>query len=111
MNRSRCALFAIAGALLAAAPASAAAPAPTWQPAVTVSSAASSNSAPQIAVNARGDSAAVWTETVNGKSVVRGASRVAGAGWSAPAKVPAGPVASTPRVGIDGAGRVYSAWA
>jgi hypothetical protein len=111
MNRSsRFALLAIAGALLAADPAAASGPAPTWQPAVTVRAPAGESGTPQVALNARGDAAAVWSETVNGKAVVRSAARVAGHGWT-PSKYPTGPVTDTPRTGIDDSGQVYSLWA
>jgi hypothetical protein len=112
MNRSSLfALLAIAGALLAADPAAASVTGPTWQHAVTVAPAGGATVTPQIAVNARGDAAASWSETVNGKLAVRSATRPAGQAWNTPNPYPSGPVVDTPRTGIDDSGQVYSLWA
>src|SRR4051812_19634884 len=108
MNRSPVALLCVAGVLLSAGPASASSP--TWQPAASLSPAGHTASAPQIAVNARGDSAASWTYSMNGKPAVQGASRAAGKPWNPLPPFPTGPVAGTPRIGIDDSGQATVVW-
>ena len=109
MNLSRSALLAVAGALLAAAPTSAAAPSPAWQPAATVSSPSSSNSTPAVAVNARGDAAAVWARKSGGKTFVSAARRFAGKAW-APLQQPGGEIVGEPLIEIADSGVSTVVW-
>ena len=90
--------------LALAAPASA-----SWQPADSLSAPNSSNSQPDVAVNARGDSAAVWVRK-SGPSV-QVSTRAAGGAWLAPDTLPSGAVLGAPHVALDGTGHANVVWA
>src|SRR5689334_5847916 len=90
--------------LALAAPASA-----SWQPADSLSAPNSSSSQPDVAVNARGDSAAVWMRNGPPPSA-QVTTRAAGGSWLAPTPLPNTPVIDAPRVGLDGAGNATVVW-
>jgi hypothetical protein len=104
MFSARCALIALFALLLCADGASAA----SWQPATSISSLNSSNSDPAVAVNPRGDSAAVWVRAGNG--TLQASTRFAGKPWGQPKPLPDSPVAGAPRVAIDDSGNGVAAW-
>ena len=101
MNRTRFALLATLVALFAADTASAA---PTWLLPQTISGPSSTNSAPDIAVNARGDAVAAWLRKSGSELHVYASTRPAGGAWRTPDYVPSKGVNEPPRVGIDGSG-------
>jgi PKD domain-containing protein len=103
MNPTRFATVALLSFLLAAVPASAA---PTWRTAQAISSPNSSNLTPDVAVNARGDSAAVW---LSKPASVEVATRAAGGDWGAVGTLPTA-VGATPGVAIDGSGHANVLW-
>src|SRR5438270_7415397 len=97
--------FAAAVALMTGGAAQAA---PTWLSPSPLSATGSSAEAPQVGVDARGDSLAAWVR--NG--VVEVSGRPAGAaGWEPAQRIsPAGVEAQAPVVGIDSAGDAVAAW-
>jgi PKD domain len=103
MNPTRLALPAVLFVLCATAATASAAP--VWHSAQAVSGPNSSNHSPDIAVDARGDSAAAWFRSPGSVQV---ATRAAGGAWGAPATVPSAAV--VPRVAIDGNGHANIVW-
>jgi hypothetical protein len=66
---------------------------------------------PTVAVDAAGDTTAVWYQNNGSDEVVMSATRPAGGSWSAPAQVStAGYNAYQPRVAIDSAGDATAIW-
>src|SRR4051812_17388014 len=104
MNRTRFALPVVLVALFATAGTASAAP--KWHTAQPISSPNSSNLTPDVAVNARGDSAAIW---LSKPATIRVATRAAGGDWGATAALPTA-VGATPRVAIDGSGQANILW-
>ena len=83
-----------------------------WGAATAVSGTASGALSPQVALDARGNAVAVWTQSVNGFSRVQAASYTVASGWSASrvlSKV--GGDALTPDVALDADGDGAVAWA
>jgi PKD domain-containing protein len=83
-----------------------------WSSATSVSGRASGSLSPQVAIDARGNALAVWTQFVGGFSRVHASSFAATGGWSA-ARVlsKAGADSLTPDVALDDDGDGAAAWA
>jgi PKD domain len=69
-----------------------------------------------VAIDAAGDTAAVWTQQEESTSVIEASLRPAGAGFSTPTTISPTPLvpghsAQGPRVAIDAAGEAAAAWA
>ena len=101
-------MIAAAGALglAASAPALAA-----WAPPQPASTGRGDAHSPDVAVNGRGDAAAVWVQEARERGRIVASARSAGGTWSRPAPIsPPGMSAIDPQVGIDGTGRVVAVW-
>ena len=67
--------------------------------------------APDVAVDAAGDTVAVWSRYNGTHDIVQSASRPAGGTWSAPVDLSvAGRNATEPQVALDGAGNAVAVW-
>jgi hypothetical protein len=86
-------------------------PAPTWSAAAILGDGpVPIDARPQLAVNAAGDGAVVWSQRVDGRYAVFGSSLHAGT-WSLPRLIRASiGDALAPQVGIDAAGNAVVAW-
>jgi len=83
-----------------------------WGSPVAVSGTAPGSLSPQVALDARGNALAVWTQVVNGFSRVHAASFTPTGGWSAAHVLSrGGSDALTPDVGVDDEGDGAVAWA
>lgn len=84
-----------------------------WQPPVELSSAGQHASAPQVAVNARGDAVAIWTrrDADAENYIVQGAARPAGRGWQAPVDLSVvAPDTYAIDVEVDARGNAIAVW-
>ena len=102
------ALLTTAGIALTTASASAA---PGWLAPVDASAVGRNAQTPQVAVNARGDAAAVWRRYDGTNFLVQAATRPAGGTWSAPATQSApGRTPVEPVVAVADDGAATAAW-
>src|ERR687887_89007 len=70
-----------------ALPAVATAAPPTWLAAQDLAGGPSDSPPPQVATDAAGDATAVWQGVDGANLVIQAATRPAGGGWSAPARI------------------------
>ncbi|HWH19401.1 MAG TPA: PKD domain-containing protein [Solirubrobacterales bacterium] len=107
---ARLALVALGVLLLAAVLPADALAAPTWLAPGDISGAGHEAYEPQVAMNADGDSVAVWW-VYDGSYVVQAATRPAGGSWSVPVDLSvAGHDSPLPQVAIDAAGGAVAVW-
>jgi hypothetical protein len=115
MNRTRVALCAVSltMALLGVAGSTAQAAPPAWVPGAILSPASAPADQARVAMNARGDSVAVWRGDEGSETVLRAALRPAGGQWSASEALThsglAGSISSV-EAGIDDSGRAVAVW-
>src|SRR3954471_15804740 len=107
MNLTRFALPVVLASLFAGAGTASAAP--MWLQAQAISGPNSSHTAPDVAVNARGDAAAAWTH--KGTASVDATTRSAGGNWRPAAKLTGLSVIGAPRVALDGSGHATAVFA
>jgi hypothetical protein len=82
-----------------------------WQAPVDLSGAGQSAVAAQVAVDAQGDTVAVWQRANGTDYIVQGAVRAAGGAWQAPVDLSAaGPSTSGPQVAFDAQGNAVAVW-
>jgi PKD domain len=113
-GKSRCrpillvGLAALAASLISSAPAPAA---PAWLPPLDLSKAGANAFEPQVAVDAAGDTVAVWGRFNGTNAIVQSSSRPAGSSFSAPVDLSqVGGNATQPRVAVDAAGNAVVVW-
>lgn len=83
----------------------------TWQQPVHLSEGGDSSEGPQVAVDPRGDAAAVWEHHTEGGELIQGTSRPAGGSWQEPVNL-SEPAENTlePHIGLDAAGDAVMTW-
>src|SRR5947209_7559000 len=103
---------ALLATLLALAVVPAAAATPAWLPPESLSAPGQDAASPHVAVDSRGDTAALWTRSNGTHVIVQASVRLAEAGAWGPAQdlSPSGRDASSPEVAIDAAGDAFAVW-
>jgi hypothetical protein len=109
---ARCSTFAAVicalSALVAVAPAQAT---PAWQASANLAEAGQNAETPQVAVDAQGDTVAVWRRYDGSNQIVQGAVRPAGGSWQTPVSLSeAGRNAEAPQVAVDAQGDAVAVW-
>lgn len=109
MRRAGVLLLIVFGALLGPASASAA---PTWLASSRLSSSKEGSNLPDVAMDVRGNSVAVWSAPEGpGVERIEASVRPAGGSWSGPVPLsPEGAKAQNPQVAVDDAGEATVVW-
>ncbi|HEY1335191.1 MAG TPA: hypothetical protein VGF31_13105, partial [Myxococcaceae bacterium] len=82
-----------------------------WGPAVDLSQTGRDATTPQVAVDAAGNAVAVWARSNGSHSVIQGASRAAGGGWTPVRDISNSEKnAEEPEVVVDPGGRATAVW-
>lgn len=98
----------VVAALALAGPATAA---PAWLTPTNLSALGRDAAEPQLAVDAAGDTVAVWSRSDGSHTIIQASARPAGGAWSSPVDLSAaGRSATQPQVAVDAGGRVVAVW-
>ena len=98
----------VLAALVTAGPAAAA---PAWLTPTNLSALGRDATEPQVAVDAAGDTVAIWSRQDGSHTIIQSSSRSAGGGWSPPVDLSAaGRSATEPQVAVDPAGNAVAVW-
>ncbi|RYC13329.1 PKD domain-containing protein [Nocardioides zhouii] len=82
----------------------------SWAPPIDLSVPGANAANPQVAIDAAGNAAALWTRPEGG-SFLQNATRPAGGTWSAASYITTtGPLVSEPRIAFDAAGTLTAIW-
>ena len=99
------------GAVAALALAGPAVAAPAWLEPTNLSALGRNASEPQVAVDAAGDTVAVWSRTDGSHTIIQSSSRPAGGAWTPVADLSAsGRSATEPQVAVDAVGNAVAVW-